>query len=95
LLPLSLELYHNRDLGLLDLIARLTWNPARILRLPVGRLARGAPADLVLFDPDLRWQICTDQFHSKSKNAPFDGRPVRGRVKRTIVDGRTIFGRED
>jgi dihydroorotase len=91
LLPLSLELYHNRDLGLLDLVARLTSNPARILRLPVGRLAPGAPADLVLFDPDQSWRICTDEFRSKSKNAPFDGRPVQGRVVRTIVDGRTIF----
>jgi dihydroorotase len=91
LLPLALELYHNRDLGLLDLMARLSWNPARILRLPVGRLMAGAPADLVLFDPDLAWVICTDEFRSKSKNAPFDGRLVQGRVRRTIVDGRTIF----
>ncbi len=95
LLPLSLELYHNGHLGLLELIRRLTANPARILRLPVGRLAPGAPADLVLFDPDLRWCICTDDFRSKSKNAPFDGRPVRGRVRRTLVDGRTIFRAED
>jgi dihydroorotase len=94
LLPLSLELYHNRDLSLLEVIARLTINPARILRLPAGRLAEGAPADLVLFDPDLPWRISTDDFRSKSKNAPFDGRPVQGRVIRTIVDGRTIFERE-
>ena len=94
LLPLSLELYHNGHLGLLELIRRLTANPARILRLPVGGLAPGAPADLVLFDPDLSWQISTDDFRSKSKNAPFDGRPVRGRVRRTIVDGRTIFRAE-
>src|SRR5436190_2589598 len=91
LLPLSLELYHNGHLGLIELIRRLTANPARILRLPVGRLAPGAPADLVLFDPDHSWRICTDDFRSKSKNAPFDGRPVQGRVRRTIVDGRTIF----
>jgi len=62
--------------------------------LPVGRLAPGAPADLVLFDPNLPWRISTDEFRSKSKNAPFDGRPVQGRVRRTIVDGRTIFQRE-
>src|SRR5689334_7019481 len=93
-LPLSLELYHNRHLGLLELIRHLTANPARILRLPVGRLAPGAPADLVLFDPDLPWRISTDDFRSKSKNAPFDGRPVQGRVRRTLVDGRTIFRAE-
>jgi dihydroorotase len=91
LLPLSLELYHNGHLGLLEVIRRLTSNPARILGLPVGRLAPGSPADLLLFDPDLSWRICTDDFRSKSKNAPFDGRPVQGRVRRTIVDGRTIF----
>jgi dihydroorotase len=95
LLPLSLELYHNGHLGLSELICRLTCNPARILGLPVGRLAPGAPADLVLFDPDVSWRISTEEFRSKSKNAPFDGRPVQGRVRRTIVDGRTIFRQED
>jgi dihydroorotase len=91
LLPLSLELYHNLHLSLIEAIRRMTVNPARILGLPVGRLAPGAPADLVLFDPDLSWCIATDDFRSKSKNAPFDGRQVRGRVRRTVVDGRTIF----
>ncbi|HVB15571.1 MAG TPA: amidohydrolase family protein, partial [Stellaceae bacterium] len=94
LLPLSLELYHNRHLALLDLLRHLTINPARILRLDVGRLAAGMPADLVVFDPDAAWQIKTDDFRSKSKNAPFDGRPVQGRVERTIVDGREIFRRQ-
>jgi len=94
LLPLSLELYHNGHLGLLELIRRLTCNPARIVGLPVGRLAAGAPADLLVFDPDVPRQISTDEFRSKSKNAPFDGRPVHGRVRRTIVDGRTIFRAE-
>lgn len=94
LLPLSLELYHNSDLELLELMRRLTWNPARILNLDVGRLLPGAPADLVLFDPDFPWRISTDDFRSKSKNAPFDERPVKGQVRRTIVDGRTIFRAE-
>jgi dihydroorotase len=94
LLPLSLELYHNRHLSLLEVIARLTSAPARILRLSVGSLRQDAPADLVLFDTDLPWRITTDEFRSKSKNAPFDGRPVQGRVFRTIVDGRTIFERD-
>jgi dihydroorotase len=95
LLPLSLGLYHDGHLGLLELVRRLTWNPARILRLPVGRLAPGAPADLVLFDPDVAWRISTDDFRSKSKNAPFDGRPVQGRVRCTLVDGRIIFRTEN
>ena len=94
LLPLSLELYHNRRLALLEVLRRLTSSPAGILGLPAGRLAAGAPADLVLLDLDESWQISTDAFRSKSKNAPFDGRPVRGSVQRTIVDGRTIFERQ-
>jgi dihydroorotase len=93
LLPLSLELYHNHHLGLVDLMRLLTIAPARILGLGVGRLAAGAPADFVIFDPDSKYAINTDGFRSKSKNAPFDGRPVQGRVMRTIVDGRTIFER--
>jgi dihydroorotase len=93
LLPLSLELAHNRHMGLLDVFRLLTINPARILGLKVGRLAPGAPADLLLFDPDAAWTIDTNQFRSKSKNAPFDGRPVQGIVHQTIVDGRTIFAR--
>ena len=94
LLPLSLELYHNRHLSLLEVLRRLTMKPARILGLEVGRLSPGSPADLVLFDLDSPWRIDTERFRSKSKNAPFDGRPVQGRVEQTVVDGRTIFMRE-
>jgi dihydroorotase len=94
LLPLSLELYHNRHLSLLEVLRQLTMNPARMLGLEVGRLSPGAPADLVLFDLDSPWRIDTERFRSKSKNAPFDGRPVQGRVEQTVVDGRTIFMRE-
>jgi dihydroorotase len=94
LLPLSLELYHNRHMKLLEVLRRVTINPARLLGLDVGRLVPGSPADLVLFDPDILWQIDTDRFRSKSKNAPFDDRPVQGHAVQTIVDGRTIFSRE-
>lgn len=94
LLPLALDLHHGGRLSLIDVLRRLTVAPARILGLDVGRLKRGALADLVLFDPDLGWRIDTDAFRSKSKNAPFDGRSVKGQIVRTIVDGRTIFQRE-
>ena len=93
LLPLSLELHHNLHLSLIDVLRKLTIAPARILGLGVGRLTPGAPADLVIFDPAAKGRIHTDEFRSKSKNAPFDGRPVQGRVERTVVDGRTIFER--
>lgn len=88
---IGLELYHKGRLSLPDLIARLTLGPAGILGLPQGRLARGAPADLVLFDLDRPARIDAAAFHSKSKNSPFDQRPVQGRVLRTVVAGSTAF----
>ncbi len=95
LLPVSLELHHRGELSLLDLLARMTIAPATLLGMPQGRLAKGAPADLVLFDPERAYKIDVSKFRSKSKNSPFDERPVRGRVLRTIVDGRTVFAAEE
>ncbi len=91
LLALSLELYHNGHLPLLEVLGTLTFRPAELLALPAGRFKKAAPADLVLFDLDQPWQIEIDNFRSKSKNSPFDGRPVQGRVLRTVVDGRGVF----
>jgi dihydroorotase len=91
LLVLSLELYHKEHLSLLDLLGRLTCRPADLLGLPLGRLAVGGPADLLLFDPDALGRIDVGGFVGKSKNSPFDRRPVMGRVLRTVVDGRTVF----
>jgi len=91
LLPLTLELYHNKHLSLADALALVTCKPADLLGLAAGRLAKGAPADLVLIDPDRPWQIDEDAFRSKSKNSPYDGRPVQGHALRTVVDGRAIF----
>jgi dihydroorotase len=90
LLPVALELYHNGAIGLLDLLARLTVNPADILGLRLGRLAVGAAADLVIFDLDRPWVIDADRFRSKSKNSAFDKRPVTGAVITTVVDGRIV-----
>jgi dihydroorotase len=95
LLPLSLELYHNGHLPLISLLRALTCAPADILRLPAGRLAVGAPADFVVFDLDRPWQISEDDFRSKSKNSPFDGRPVQGRAIKTIVGGRVVYDSKD
>ena len=94
LLPLSLALYHNGDMPLLKVLGALTQKPGEILRLQAGRLAIGAPADLLLFDLDAPWRIEVDKFRSKSKNSPYDGRPVQGRALRTFVGGRTVFARE-
>jgi len=95
LLPLSLELYHNGHLPLISVLRALTCAPADILRLPAGRLAVDAPADFVVFDLDRPWQIAEDDFRSKSKNSPFDGRPVQGRAIKTIVGGRVVYDSKD
>jgi dihydroorotase len=91
LLPVTLELVHNGHLSLLDALKLVTCAPADILRLKAGRLKVGNAADLVLFDPQRGWKVEPRTFRSKSKNSPFDGRPVQGMVMRTIVDGRTVF----
>ena len=91
LLALTLALYHKGELGLLDVLDRMTVRPAGILGLEAGRLAKGAPADLVLFDLERPWRIDPDAFRSKSKNSPFENHPVQGKVLRTVVDGRTVF----
>ncbi len=88
---IGLELAHTGNIALLDLIARLSTRPAELLGLPQGRLAKGAPADLVVFDPDPPWRIDAGAFQSKSKNTPFDERPVQGRVLRTVVAGHTVY----
>ncbi|MGE5147886.1 MAG: dihydroorotase [Candidatus Eiseniibacteriota bacterium] len=94
LLPLSLALYHKGEMTLIDVLKRLTVAPAHILGLPLGRLKKGAAADLVLFDLDRPWVVDADTFHSKSKNTPFDEWPVQGQVLRTAVAGRTLFAAE-
>jgi dihydroorotase len=91
LLPVSLELVHNRELSLPRLFRLLASAPARLFNLPGGKLAKGAPADLVVFDADHAWKIDREDFSSKTKNSPFDERPVQGRVMATIVGGRTIW----
>ena len=91
LLPVSLELMHNKHLTLPQLFQRLSTTPARLFGLPGGRLAKGAPADLIVFDADYAWKIDRVDFRSKTKNSPFDERPTQGRVMATIVAGRTIY----
>jgi len=91
LLPLTLALYHGGTMPLLKTLRSITQGPADILRLPVGRLAVGAAADLVLFDLDRPWRMKVAAFKSKTKNTPFDLHPVQGKVIRTIVAGRQTY----
>ena len=91
LLTITLDLVHNQHLTLPHALAKMTVAPAAILNLAAGRLVKGGAADLFLFDPERPWKIAEKDFRSKSKNSPFDGRPVQGRVLRTWVSGRTVF----
>lgn len=91
LLPLVLELYHNGHMSLCRAVGLATCKPADLLGLTAGRLLKGRPADLVIFDPNRGWKVDADRLRSKSKNSAFDGRLVQGSVLRTIVDGRTVF----
>ncbi|HEX2527396.1 MAG TPA: amidohydrolase family protein, partial [Geminicoccus sp.] len=93
LLSVALRLVHDGRMSLLDLLTRLTTTPARLLGIEAGTLAVGAPADLILLDPDRPWKVTERDLHSASKNTAFEGRLMMGRVETTLVDGRVVFRR--
>jgi len=97
LLPAALRLVHAGALDMPALFRALSLNPARRLGLPGGRLSIGAPADLVLFDPDKPFVLDRFKLRSKSKNTPFDGHRMQGRVLGTWVGGKRVFawGKDD
>jgi dihydroorotase len=86
-----LELVRRGALTPLQLIGSLAWNPARVLGLAMGRLDRGAVADLVLLDPARRWVYDPVQGFSKSRNSPWAGCELEGRVLATWVGGRLVY----
>ncbi|MDP2079939.1 MAG: dihydroorotase [Pseudotabrizicola sp.] len=92
LLPAALRLWHAGQLTLPQLFRALALNPARRLGLPQGRMAEGAPADLVLFNPDTPFVLDRFALASKSKNTPFDGTRMEGKVLASFVDGRQVYG---
>ncbi|HHS89374.1 MAG TPA: dihydroorotase [Rhodobacteraceae bacterium] len=92
LLPAALQLFHAGNLSLPQLFRALSVNPARRMGLECGRLSRGAPADLVLFDPDAPFVLDRFKLRSKSKNTPFDGQRMQGKVLATWVGGKPVFG---
>lgn len=94
MLPLSLALYHSGDMSLRKVLAAMTYKAADIIHVNAGRLKKGVIADLTIFDPDAAWTIDPEALHSKSKNTPFDGTKVKGRVLRTVVGGETVYSYE-
>ncbi len=91
LLAAALRLHHAGDVSLPALLRAMSTHPAEILGLPGGRLEKGAPADLVLFDPGTPWIVDPTLLRSKSKNTPFDEAKLMGRALMTIVAGRIAF----
>ena len=74
-----------------DVIAAMTYKPADIIGLPVGRLKKGAVADLTLIDLSMTWKLDPKEFVSKSQNSPFEEWVTEGRAIRTIVGGETVY----
>ncbi|TVP98152.1 MAG: dihydroorotase, partial [Roseinatronobacter sp.] len=91
LLPAAMRLYHSEGLSLSQIWRALSYNPAQLLGLDGGRLSVGAPADLVLFDPDAPFVLDRFALRSKSKNTPFDGARMEGRVLATYVAGTCVY----
>ncbi|HFB55229.1 MAG TPA: dihydroorotase, partial [Hellea balneolensis] len=91
LLPAALTLIADDQLNLMAFLKAVTINPAELLGLPQGRICEGAPADLVLIDPDKPWQCDAADLRSQSKNTPFDGRFMQGRAVMTICAGKIVF----
>ena len=87
------ELVKPGHLTLPELIQRMSTRPAQVFGLVGGTLAVGAPADVVVFDPEARWKVDAGHFRSKSRNTPFSGEELIGRALLTLVDGRIVFQR--
>jgi dihydroorotase len=85
------DLVRTGEMTPLDLMRRMSTAPARIFDLPGGSLAVGAPADLVILDPEEQWVYDATDGFSKSRNSPWDGQTLTGRVVATIVAGRLVF----
>lgn len=90
-LPALMRLYHAGAMDLPQIFRAVALNPANLLGLPQGRIAPGAPADLVLFDPDAPFVLDRFTLRSKSRNTPFDGERMEGRILATYVAGRQVY----
>lgn len=80
------------ELTLWQLVEKMSTNPAKILGIEGGELKEGARADIVLADLEKSWVVDTEKLHGKSKNTPFKGRELYGKVEYTILDGKIVFG---
>ncbi|PXA03071.1 dihydroorotase [Coraliomargarita sinensis] len=84
-------LYHSGRLSLSEVIALMTHKGAELCKLDAGTLSAGADADICLFDPDEEWTVDPKQFFSKSRNCPWEGQTLKGKVKSTFVAGTQVY----
>ena len=91
LLPLALELFHNKSIKLKQLIAAITSNPSKILGINKGSLDKGNDADLCVIDINKPWIVDKDKLKSKSKNTPIENRKLQGQVLKTFVKGELAY----
>ena len=91
LLPLALELFHNKSIKLEKLIASMTLNPSKILKINKGSLDIGNEADLCALDINKPWVVKQNELKSKSKNTPIENRKLQGQVFKTFVKGELLY----
>ncbi|HFB2047801.1 MAG TPA: Dihydroorotase [Hyphomicrobiaceae bacterium MAG_BT-2024] len=91
LLAAALRLFHNSNIDLIVLLKAMTSRPADLLGLPSGRLKKGAPADIIVFDLYKRWVVNRQNLRSLSKNSPFDESEMQGAVLFTMVNGKCVY----
>ena len=95
MLAAALRLHHSGDVPLMRLFDAMSTRPAAIFGLQGGSLAPGKAADIALVDPDEPWIVAKDELVSRSKNTPFEDARLQGRVRETLVAGRTVFSLVD
>jgi len=91
LLPLALEMHHNESLPLNKIIETLTINPAKILQINKGTLAKGSDGDICVLDLDAPWVVKAEKLKSKSKNTAIEGRKLQGKILMTFLNGELVF----
>ena len=91
LLPLALEMHHNESLPLNKIIETLTINPAKILQINKGTLAKGSDGDICVLDLDAPWVVEAEKLKSKSKNTAIEGRKLQGKILMTFLNGELVF----
>jgi hypothetical protein len=91
LLPLTLKWAESLKLSLSDALARITSAPAEVLGLESGQLARGAVADICIFDPEANWQLTPEALKSRGKNSPWTGYMMTGKVRQRWSAGASFI----